>query len=74
MADKSSPLTPSELTRLRTQLQRELKRDMEDFVREEVKRALGTKAQRDQVQEMTLDVLLKFYRQLANRGSFFKNM
>jgi hypothetical protein len=51
-----------------------LKPQLEDFVRAETKRQLGERATRDQIQEIALDVLFKFYRQLANRSSFFKNL
>jgi hypothetical protein len=70
----SSTLTPAERTHLAQQVRRELKPALEDFVREEVARQLGGRAAKAQVQEISLDVLFKFYRQLANRSAFFKNV
>ena len=68
--DQKTGLTASE----RDKLLRQLKPAVEDFVRDEVIRQLGTRAHRDAVQEVTLDVLLKFFRNLATRSSFFKNL
>lgn len=72
--DDKSPMTSAERDQLRKHLLRELKPAVEDFVRAEVKRQLGEKAHRDAVQELTLEVLFKFFRNLANRNSFFKNL
>lgn len=64
----------SQLSPSADELKRTLKKSLEDFVREEVARQLGSRASRDKVQEISLDVLFKFYRQLANRSASFKNI
>lgn len=72
--EKKPELSAADRDKLRQQLVRELKPQLEDFIRQEIKRQLGSKATRDNVQEITLDVLLRFFRSLGNRSTFFKNL
>lgn len=72
--DHTPALSAAAKAELRDQAVRALKPVVEAYVREEVTRQLGAKAQREAVQEVVIEVLLKFYRNLSNRSGIFRNL
>ncbi len=72
--EKKPELSTAERDKLRQQVMRELKPQLEDYIRQEVKKQLGAKATQDTIQTVSLDVLMRFFRSLGNRSAFFKNI
>ncbi len=59
-------------TKERESFRRELRQELEKFVREEIRRQLGDKVTQQQTQEICGEVLLKFFRTLTSRPTFWK--